>query len=106
MHPPSAERYTVLCDLAEGPLLTEISLPAGACLRDAISLLQEQLAERVDWSQAQYGIWGQRRAPETLLSAGDRIEVYRPLSSDPRDARRANAKRSRLRSAAAGRRAG
>jgi hypothetical protein len=34
------------------------------------------------------GVYGQRVAPGQALRAGDRVEIYRPLRFDPRDARR------------------
>ena len=34
------------------------------------------------------GIWGRVRPPETPLRERDRIEVYRPLTVDPMEARR------------------
>lgn len=34
------------------------------------------------------GIWGQLQPPDRLLSDGDRIELYRPLQVDPKEARR------------------
>lgn len=91
-----AERYIALCDLQGGPLLTEIELPAGATLGDALSELRHELGGQIG-PQAQCGIWGQRCNADRLLKPGDRIELYRPLPNDPRALRRANAKRSRLR---------
>lgn len=37
------------------------------------------------------GIWGKLRPPETLLRQDDRIELYRPLIADPKEARRRRA---------------
>lgn len=34
------------------------------------------------------GIWGRKMPPDTVLRAGDRIEVYRGLTVDPKEARR------------------
>lgn len=39
------------------------------------------------------GLWGRRVPPATPLADGDRVEVYRPLRADPREARRARARR-------------
>lgn len=36
---------------------------------------------------ADVGLWGKRVAPETALTEGDRIELYRPLIADPKLAR-------------------
>ena len=66
----------------------------GARLRDAIAL--SGLLERhpgLDISRA--GIFGEAVAPDTLLREGDRIEIYRPLIADPKQARRRRAARPR-----------
>lgn len=39
------------------------------------------------------GVYGRRVGPETPLADGDRVEIYRPLRADPKDARRARARR-------------
>lgn len=40
---------------------------------------------------AEVGIWGQVVPRTHAVSAGDRIEIYRPLLMDPREARRQRA---------------
>lgn len=39
------------------------------------------------------GIFSQKVALDTLVKPGDRVEVYRPLISDPKDKRRKRVKR-------------
>lgn len=39
------------------------------------------------------GLYGRRVPPDTRLADGDRVELYRPLRVDPREARRARARR-------------
>ena len=56
-------------------------LPRGSCLADA--LRAAGCAPDVD-----AGIWGRTQPPQTLLSDGDRVEVYRALRVDPKTARR------------------
>ena len=41
-----------------------------------------------DVHAAPLGIFGKRVKDDTVLRDGDRIEVYRPLVADPKDARR------------------
>jgi len=41
------------------------------------------------------GIWGRACPPETVLGDGDRVELYRPLTMDPNEARRLRAKQLR-----------
>lgn len=42
----------------------------------------------VDLSSCQAGIWGKLVSRDHPLEDGDRLELYRPLLMDPRDARR------------------
>ena len=42
---------------------------------------------------AAVGVWGELKALNYRLQAGDRIELYRPLQFDPKEARRARAKK-------------
>ncbi|GAA6169596.1 RnfH family protein [Sessilibacter corallicola] len=55
----------------------------------------------IDISSAKMGIFGQAlgtkglKAPnQHVLQAGDRVEIYRPLKSDPKEARRRRAEKS------------
>ena len=34
------------------------------------------------------GVWGKPRSADTLLRDRDRVEIYRPLTVDPKEARR------------------
>ena len=38
------------------------------------------------------GIWGKPVSRDSTVNAGDRIELYRPLDIDPREARRQRAR--------------
>lgn len=59
----------------------ELTLPPGACVRDALQ------AVGCDADSA-CAVYGQRVAPEAPLEDGDRVEVLRPLLADPKEARR------------------
>jgi putative ubiquitin-RnfH superfamily antitoxin RatB of RatAB toxin-antitoxin module len=39
------------------------------------------------------GIYGRRVTLDTKLADGDRVEIYRPLRADPKEARRQRARR-------------
>lgn len=45
--------------------------------------------------EGRVGIFGRRVSLTTSLSGGERIEIYRPLIKDPKDARREKAKMQR-----------
>jgi hypothetical protein len=46
-----------------------------------------------DLARGKVGVFGKVVAPDTPLTDGDRVEIYRPLAVDPRAARRARAGR-------------
>ena len=73
-------------------------LPEGATALDAVRA--SGLAERfpdVDFGAATIGVWGRACAPDTRLQDGDRVEIYRPLTMDPNEARRLRARQTRER---------
>lgn len=78
--------------------LLSLDLPAGSTLSDALAAagLTEQCPELAGGEFA-VGIWGQiEKSPQTrLLQAGDRVEVYRPLTVNPMVARKARADKVR-----------
>jgi putative ubiquitin-RnfH superfamily antitoxin RatB of RatAB toxin-antitoxin module len=37
------------------------------------------------------GVWGRVVSPQTVVGDGDRVELYRPLTRDPQEARRLRA---------------
>jgi putative ubiquitin-RnfH superfamily antitoxin RatB of RatAB toxin-antitoxin module len=72
----------------------EVEVAQGSSALDAIraSGVLERCAE-VDISSQWVGVWGRRCALETILKEGDRVEIYRPLAVDPKEARRQRARR-------------
>lgn len=71
-----------------------VEVAQGSSALDAIraSGVLERFAE-IDISSQWVGVWGRRCALETILKEGDRVEVYRPLAVDPKEARRRRARR-------------
>ena len=51
--------------------------------------------EEVPWDIAPVGIFGEPRDREDVPGDGDRIEIYRPLRSDPRQRRRERVRHDR-----------
>jgi len=66
----------------------------GATVLDAIraSGVLEAFPE-IDLARNRVGVHGSLTGPAQLLQDGDRVEIYRPLSADPREARRTRAAR-------------
>jgi putative ubiquitin-RnfH superfamily antitoxin RatB of RatAB toxin-antitoxin module len=73
-----------------------LDLPAPATALDAVraSGVFERHPE-LALGEPLLGIWGRACAPETVLADGDRVEIYRPLTMDPNEARRLRAKNLR-----------
>lgn len=76
--------------------LVDLSLPAGATIREAIeaSELLQQFPE-LDPGSTKLGIFGKLRPADTVLRDGDRVEIYRPLQADPKETRRRRAQHRR-----------
>ena len=90
-------RVAIACSPAAGRAFeVTLELPAPASALDAIraSGLFERHPE-LALGEPLIGIWGRACAPETVLADGDRVEVYRPLTMDPNEARRLRAKNLR-----------
>jgi putative ubiquitin-RnfH superfamily antitoxin RatB of RatAB toxin-antitoxin module len=77
--------------------LVTVNLEQGACVADALeaSGLYDKFGD-VDFSEMQIGIWGRLARRDESVADGDRVEVYRPLERDPREARRELARVQRL----------
>lgn len=92
----STLRVTVAWATAETQREIAIELPAPASVQmaiDAALKLAPDLAA-IAAGAAAVGVWGKVRAPDHLLRDGDRVELYRGLRADPKDARRANARKA------------
>ena len=86
-------RVSVAVALASRQEVIELELAAGSSVGDAIAAAK--LGERfpgVDFSRTRTGIWSRPASAATRLREGDRVELYRPLAADPKDARRTRAK--------------
>lgn len=78
--------------------LLEVELPVGSTALEAAQL--SGIATRfdgVDLDNAKFGIFGQVIAPTQVLRGGDRVEIYRPLTADPKEVRKARAERAKER---------
>lgn len=95
---PQSLRIEVALGLAPGQVVQiSVRLPAGATLADA--LRQSGLHQRLGaatLATLRTGIWGELCAGNTPLRDGDRVELYRPLTVDPKEARRQRYQRDGL----------
>ena len=82
----------VVFALTDIQVLRTVQLPTGATVAEAIEA--SDIAEHfpgMDLGELQAGIWGKRVERDRLVQDGDRVELYRPLDIDPREARRLRA---------------
>jgi putative ubiquitin-RnfH superfamily antitoxin RatB of RatAB toxin-antitoxin module len=69
-----------------------VELAAGARVLDAIRASgATDGSDAVDISTQAVGIWGRSVDLDAELAEGDRVEIYRPLQMDPKEARRRRA---------------
>lgn len=76
----------VVADVPVGSTLAEavaMVIAESQELADALKRLEKESEGAVAW-----GIFGREADSETVLEAGARVELYRPLQRDPREARR------------------
>ena len=71
-------------------------IPAGSTVEHAIraSGILHRFSH-IDLSADAVGIFGQRASLQDTVSNGDRVEIYRPLVVDPKQARRRRAGQAR-----------
>lgn len=67
----------VTLDMPEGSTAAQALAQSGLLQRHALAL-----------EVVRIGVWGKLRDADTLLRERDRIEIYRPLLVDPKEARR------------------
>ncbi len=79
----------VVFALSERQRLVTVAIACGATAREAVdkSGIAREFPEQ-DFSACRLGIWGRLIEDSQLLQDGDRVEIYRPLNIDPREARR------------------
>jgi uncharacterized protein len=72
----------------------EIPLTVAADCTVAVAVQRSGLLQQfpdIQWGKTVVGIYGQRVPLDALLHDGDRVEIYRSLIVDPKEARRARA---------------
>jgi putative ubiquitin-RnfH superfamily antitoxin RatB of RatAB toxin-antitoxin module len=88
-------KVEVACASADHQLVLELDVPAGSTVEGAIELALtngefRDLIHRqdLDVQTATVGVWGEPVERTRPLVNGDRVEIYRPLLIDPKEARR------------------
>ncbi len=89
-----ADRMTVevVYAAADYQILRRVSLPVGSTVIQAIDASNIVAAvPGLQIDPTRLGIFSRKVALDDVLREGDRIEIYRPLSLDPKEARRRRA---------------
>lgn len=86
------KRCTVAFATPERQWLWVVTLPDGSTVAEALAQARElATGVEVPWN-GDTGIFGELCDREAVPRDGDRIEIYRPLKSDPKESRRERAK--------------
>ena len=97
--PGPTKRCTVAWATRERQYLWHVEVPSSARIADALAAARRMasaaIAAEIPWDSASVGVFGERRARSDHCADGDRIELYRPLRSDPRQRRRERVQRER-----------
>lgn len=68
--------------------LTALRLPAGATVADALRASGVLARHGIGDGELRVGVWSRACTPQQMLRERDRVELYRPLAVDPKEARR------------------
>ncbi len=88
-HADQALRVELACSPAPRQVQTvALALPPGSTVADALraSGWLDEFGLALD--RLRCGVWGRVQILDHVLRDGDRVELYRPLSVDPKEARR------------------
>lgn len=91
-------RVTVVYALPHEQRVIDLDLQEGATAAEAVAA--SGIASAIPGGlpvPIELGTWGAKVAPDARLRDGDRVEIYRPLVADPKQARRERAKDRPLR---------
>ena len=91
-------RVTVACSPAARQVFEQVlDVAPGATVRDAvIASGLSQALPGLDWAALAPGIWGRAAAWDQAVRDQDRVELCRPLTVDPKVARRIGSASSRI----------
>jgi putative ubiquitin-RnfH superfamily antitoxin RatB of RatAB toxin-antitoxin module len=107
MRQAGSKRCVVAYATPDHQYLWTIDLPAEATVAEALTTARGFAADTrttrgtrveidgIPWDTAPVGIFGELCDRQTVPVDGDRIEIYRPLQSDPRERRREKVRRDR-----------
>mgnify|MGYP003439529042 CR=1 FL=1 len=65
-----------------------LSLNEGSTVGEALAASGLLAKYGIEAATASVGVWARKQTLDTLLRERDRVEIYRPLQCDPKEARR------------------
>nr|WP_234422251.1 RnfH family protein [Sedimenticola thiotaurini] len=76
----------------EEQVILTVSVEPGTTVQQAAerSRITDRFPE-IDLSSAKFGVFGKAAKGDATLQPGDRVEIYRPLIADPKEARKKRA---------------
>ena len=82
--------------LPDKQAIVPLQVPRGTTAQGAVALsgIEEQFPGLAT-AGADLGVFGKAVEPERKLEAGDRVEIYRPLLADPKEARKQRAAKAK-----------
>lgn len=82
-------KVTVVYAKPERQVVLSVDLPEGATIRDALQ--RSGILARcpdIDLTTQKVGVWGKALDPDTVLEPESRVEIYRPITCDPKTVKR------------------
>ncbi len=99
----SEERITVEVAYAkpQEQCILAVEGPAGMTVGEALerSKITQRFPE-IELQEAKVGVFGKLSTRDAVLRDGDRVEIYRPLIADPKEARKKRAGKTKPKRAA------
>jgi uncharacterized protein len=90
---PERVQVEVVYALPDVAHVVSLHLPAGATVDDALRAVATLAPfDALNLTTLAVGVFGDRVDGRRVLVPGDRVELYRPLVMDPREARRRRAR--------------
>jgi putative ubiquitin-RnfH superfamily antitoxin RatB of RatAB toxin-antitoxin module len=96
----AAERIAieVAAALPDRQVVVRLEVPRGTTLAEAVALADlPAKMPGLEVDENRLGVFGKRRRPDEAVAEGDRVEIYRPLTADPKEVRRQLAELARAR---------
>ena len=88
-------RVEVVYITPERQFVEAIDVPQGASVQQAVDASGVvKVFPELTGEDFPVGVYGRKVTLESILEAGDRVEIYRPLLIDPKEARRKRAQKS------------